>query len=292
MAGLALADFLLVTATHSSVLISAKTFGTCSKSITGIEPIANTEAKATPHSPKRTAGQHDETVPRPDPPHGRTGRPPVTSRAQILAAARQLIDRDGWEKLTIRGLAAEIGMGATTLYHHVRDKEDLLLLLLNEYVDQLPRPDLPGKPRDRIIAAAAAIHDALAAWPWAAEILTADGFVGLLGEPALWMVEAIVAGAIDDGCTPAQAVDIFRGIWYYTVGEILVRARSARRGADDERPWRDIDFSRFDASRLPRLAALGDQWPALASRDTYPQGLRAFVDGLLAQARQAGPPSG
>ena len=252
------------------------------------QPLANTEATATPVLPKRMTGQHDGTVPRPSPPHGRTGRPPVTSRAQILAAARQLIDRDGWEKLTIRRLAAETGIGATTLYHHVRDKDDLLLLLLNEYVDQIPHPDLPSKPRDRIIAAAAAMHDALAAWPWAAEILTADGFVGLLGEPALWMVETIVAGALDYGCTPLQAVDAFRGIWYYTVGEILVRAHSARRRAD-ERPWRDIDFSNFDPSRLPRLAALGDQWPVLASRDTYPQGLRAFVDGLLAQARPAAP---
>ena len=240
-------------------------------------------AKAALVSPNVRAGQHDGTVPRPTTAHGRTGRPPVTSRAEILAAARQLIDRDGWEKLTIRRLAAETGIGATTLYHHVRDKNDLLLLLLNEYVEQVPRPDLPSKPRDRIIAAAAAMHETLAAWPWAAEILTTDGFVGLLGEPALWMVETIVAGALDCGCTPVQAVDLFRGIWYYTVGEILVRAYTARRRVD-ERPWRDIDFSSFDASRLPHLAALGGQWPMLAARDTYPQGLRAFVDGLLAQA--------
>jgi len=211
------------------------------------------------------------------------GRPPVTSRAEILAAARRLIDRDGWEKLTIRGLATETGIGATTLYHHVRDKDALLLLLLNEYVEQLPRPELPAEPRDRVIAAAAAQHDALAAWPWAADVLTADGFVGLLGEPTLWMVEAIVAGAVDYGCTPEQAVDVFRSLWYFTVGEILVRANTARRRASG-RIWRDIDFSSFDRSRLPHLAALGDRWPTLAARDIYPRGLSAFVDGLLAQA--------
>ena len=47
-------------------------------------------------------------MPQPKTAAGRTGRPPVTSRAEILAAARQLIDRDGWEKLTIRRLAAEL----------------------------------------------------------------------------------------------------------------------------------------------------------------------------------------
>jgi AcrR family transcriptional regulator len=223
-------------------------------------------------------------VPRPITPPGRTGRPPVTSRTQILAAARRLIDQDGWEKLTIRRLAAELGIGPTTLYHHVRDKQDLLLLLINEYAEQAPKPDLPAEPRERVIAAATALHDGLAAWPWAAEVLTADGFVGLLGESALGLVEAIVAGAIDCGRTPDQAVDLFRGIWYYTVGEILVRTYSDRRRADGKRPsYRDMDFGNFDASKVPSLAAIGDRWPALAARDTYSQGLRAFVDGLLAQ---------
>jgi hypothetical protein len=154
-------------------------------------------------------------------------------------------------------------------------------------VEQLPRPELPPGPRDRIIAAATAQHAALAAWPWAADVLTTDGFVGLLGEPALWMVEAIVAAAIDYGCTPEQAVDVFRSLWYYTVGEILVRAHTSRRRASG-RIWRDIDFSNFDRSRLPHLAGLGDQWPTLAARDIYPQGLHAFVDGLLAQVAGSG----
>jgi hypothetical protein len=38
-----------------------------------------------------------------------------------------------------------------------------------------------------------------------------------------------------------------------------------------------------DISRLPHVAAIGDQWPALTARDIYPQALQAFVDGLLTQ---------
>jgi AcrR family transcriptional regulator len=219
---------------------------------------------------------------------GRTGRPPVTSRAEILDAARRLIDRDGWEKLTVRRLAGEIGIGATTLYHHVRDKQDLLLLLLNEYAVQIPEPDLAVAPRKRILLAATAMHDALAEWPWAAEALTADGFLGVLDESALWMVETILAGAVEEGCTPAQAVDVFRNIWYLTAGEILVRVHSDRERADGKRPpYGEIDFSRFDPARLPRLAAIGDRWPELAARDTYPEALAALVDGMLAGGEPA-----
>jgi AcrR family transcriptional regulator len=225
------------------------------------------------------------TVPRSTSAAGRTGRPPVTSRAEILAAARRLIERDGWEKLTVRGLAAELGIGATTLYHHVRDRQDLLIQLLNEHADQTLPAELTGEPRDRIVAAGIAMHDSLAAWPWAAEVLTVDGLLGRLGDSVLRMVETVVAGAVEHGCTPEQGVELFRSIWYYTVGEILVRARSEREWARDGRST-DLEtfFGDLDPSKLPTLAAVGNQWPTLAAQDAYSAALEAFVDGLLARA--------
>ena len=225
-------------------------------------------------------------MPRPKAPHGRTGRPPVTSREQILAAARRIIERDGFEKLTIRRLAAELGIGPTTLYHHVRDREDLLIQMLNEQADQSMRADLPDDPRERIVTAAVAIHDGLASWPWAAEILTTDGFLGRLGEPAIRPVEAVLDGAIAYGCTSEQAVDLFRNLWYFTVGEILVRTHSKQRRPGIEPPAvSDTFFSaNVDMTWLPRLAEIGDEWPMIAARDTFAPALRAFVDGLLAQA--------
>ncbi|MFH8496295.1 hypothetical protein [Streptomyces coeruleorubidus] len=71
-----------------------------------------------------------------------------------------------------------------------------------------------------------------------------------------------------------------RYIWYYTVGEVLVRAHSARR-RDEGRPFAYRDD--LDPSHVPHLAAIGVRWAALAARDIYPEGLRTFVDGLLAQ---------
>lgn len=219
---------------------------------------------------------------------GRTGRPPVTSRGQILNAARRIIDRDGSSKLTFRRLAAEIGVGTTTLYHHIGDREDLLVQLLNEHLDRTLRLDLPSDPRRRILAATCAIHGSLAAWPWAAEMLMLDGFLGRLGKPALAAVESIVAGAIDCGCTHEQAVGVFRSVWYYTVGEILVRSRSARHGSGAPKagPTGGEPFfgDGLDALDFPALASLGDRWPELSSLDTYASRLEALVDGLLTQA--------
>jgi AcrR family transcriptional regulator len=207
------------------------------------------------------------------------GRPPRTSRGDILVAARELIERDGWEQLTIRRLATAIGTSPATVYYHVRDKDDLLIQLLNHYAEQIPRPDLPADPRERIVLAATLIHDGLAALPWITEIITADD---LLGESVLWLVETMVAGAIDAGADPAAAVHLYREIWYYTAGEILVRTRRARRHAKLDRPaYRDEAFARLDAETYPQLAALAGRWSALTSEDTYAQGLHALIDGAL-----------
>ncbi|CAI7974338.1 TetR/AcrR family transcriptional regulator, tetracycline repressor protein [Frankia sp. Hr75.2] len=216
------------------------------------------------------------------------GRPPRTSRADIIAAARRLIDRDGWEKLTMRRLAAEAGTASTTLYHHVRDKDDLLTQLLDDYAEQMPRPAMPADPRERIITAATVIRETLAAWPWVVGVLIQDDQVG---RAALWMVETLLAGAIECGCTPEQAVDLYRSIWYYTAGEILVRANRDQQRAEKRGPARRDDLIRgADATELPHLAALAERWASLASRDTYSLGLRNLVDGFLRNLPDRGEP--
>jgi AcrR family transcriptional regulator len=228
-------------------------------------------------------------VPGPDSSRGRTGRPPRTSRSEILEAARLIIHRDGWQKLTVRRLAAELGLSPMTIYHHVEDRGDLLVQLVNDHVAGLPRAELPHDPRERIIAAGLALHDALAAEPWIAEVLTTDGFLSRLGEAAIWMVEAIVAGATEHGCTPEQSILLFRNVWYYTVGEILVRANTRSRRADagalgDIFTKPDPSISDHDPALLPALASVADKWVTVSTEDTFADGLEAFVDGLLDQA--------
>ncbi|MET9027592.1 TetR/AcrR family transcriptional regulator [Nocardia sp. NPDC004168] len=211
----------------------------------------------------------------------RTGRPARISRAEILAAANSVIEAEGVAKLTMRRLAAELGCTPMALYHHVRDKEDLLRLLLNEYADQVAWPDLPEEPRERVRVAARAMHDVLAARPWIVEILTADD---LLGVSALWVSESIVDGFVAGGLPLDRAAQAYRVIWHYTAGDLIVRARSARRAAEDRPTFRAQVFADLDADSFPRLAALGSDYLSLAAQDTYDLGLGALIDGLLRSA--------
>ncbi|MFZ3561868.1 TetR/AcrR family transcriptional regulator C-terminal domain-containing protein [Streptomyces sp. BH055] len=179
----------------------------------------------------------------------------------------------------MRRLAAEVGSTPMALYHHVRDKEELLVLLLDDYAARaLSRPELPTLPRERVVVAAAAIHEALANCPWIVEVLTADD---LMSTSALWFVEQIVDGLVECGLSLDEAVHGYRAIWYYTAGEIVVRTTAARRRTDDDRAtYREKVFADLDASELPRLAQAADRWTPLTAKDTYEAGLRALVDGL------------
>ncbi|MGD6747583.1 TetR/AcrR family transcriptional regulator [Streptomyces sp. BH106] len=215
----------------------------------------------------------------PSTPRKTPGRPPRISRDEIIGTARRIVTEEGVRKLTMRRLAGEIGSTPMALYHHVRDKEELLVLLLDDYAARaLTRPELPARPRERVVVAAAAIHEALAACPWIVEVLTADD---LMSMSALWFVEQIVDGLVECGLSLDQAVHGYRAIWYYTAGEIVIRTTAARRRADDDRTtYREQVFADLDPSELPRLAQAADLWAPLTAKDTYKDGLRALVDGL------------
>ncbi|NCD21284.1 MAG: TetR family transcriptional regulator, partial [Actinobacteria bacterium] len=53
------------------------------------------------------------------------GREPLT-RERVLAGALRLADEIGAEALTIRRLAAALGVKPMTIYHHVPGKEQIL----------------------------------------------------------------------------------------------------------------------------------------------------------------------
>lgn len=221
----------------------------------------------------------DGLMPKPSP-APRSGRPPKISRSAILAAADRVIEADGVDKLTMRRLATELGCTPMAVYHHVRDKEELLRLLLNDYADRVQRPELADDPRERIIGAAIAMHQVLSARPWVVEVITADD---LFGVSALWFAESIVAGGVAAGLGLDQAARVYRTIWCYTAGDIIVGTRSARRAAESRPTFREQVFAELDEDALPHLAELGPRWITVTNADTYAHGLRSLVTGLLTE---------
>lgn len=58
-------------------------------------------------------------------------------RAQISEAAGKLISKHGSENLTIKGIAAEVGISEAAIYRHFRSKKDVLMLLADNVGETL-----------------------------------------------------------------------------------------------------------------------------------------------------------
>src|ERR1700689_2176452 len=73
----------------------------------------------------------------------------AVSRDDIVAAGLALLDETGLEGLTLRRLAERLGIRAPTLYWHVRDKRELLDLMVSVIMDEALadwREPHPGQP--------------------------------------------------------------------------------------------------------------------------------------------------
>ncbi len=53
-------------------------------------------------------------------------------RAQVLEAAQQLFQEQGYQETSLGDVAAAVGVGRTTLYEYFSDKDDLLATLVEE----------------------------------------------------------------------------------------------------------------------------------------------------------------
>jgi TetR/AcrR family tetracycline transcriptional repressor len=72
-------------------------------------------------------------------------RRPGLTRADVLAAAARILERDGYDALTTRNLAAELGVKSASLYWHFRTKEELEDLLADEMLADF---NVDGPSRD------------------------------------------------------------------------------------------------------------------------------------------------
>jgi AcrR family transcriptional regulator len=167
------------------------------------------------------------------------------------------------------------------LYRHVRDKDQLLVLLLDELAAEVARPRLPREPRPRLDKACRTMRDSLAVHPWIVDVL-AQG--DLIAPSILWLMEEIVAGFVGCGLTHAQAAEAYRAVWQFTVGDLMVRRGVERIAALGRPPYVLEVLLGVDPDKLPTLAALAPFWAGARGKDSYDTGLGALLDGLIAKA--------
>ncbi len=88
--------------------------------------------------------------------------PERTSRDQIVAAGRRLLESGGLDALTMQGVAESVGVRAPSLYKRVQNRDELLRLVAEATVDDLAtRLDAvtsPAGPQAELVALAAEVR--------------------------------------------------------------------------------------------------------------------------------------
>jgi AcrR family transcriptional regulator len=101
------------------------------------------------------------------PERGARGPAPARSRAEIAAAAIALADAEGLAGVSMRRVAAVLGVGTMSLYNYVPGKEQLVDLMLDAVAGEWELPGQPsGNPRADLAGFAREGVAAMRRHPW------------------------------------------------------------------------------------------------------------------------------
>jgi TetR/AcrR family tetracycline transcriptional repressor len=98
----------------------------------GDEEPFGSDASGAPQPPWRSVPKRGRTAPRPQ-----------LSRDVVVSAALKVVETEGGDALTMRRVADEIGVSASSLYGYIANKEELVQLVLEQIMTEIPLP-APG----------------------------------------------------------------------------------------------------------------------------------------------------
>ncbi|HUR23617.1 MAG TPA: TetR/AcrR family transcriptional regulator [Acidimicrobiales bacterium] len=215
-------------------------------------------------------------------------RPPLTRR-RIVMAGLALVESEGLEALTMRRLAATLGVTPMSLYNHVADKGELIDVMLDYVIGDIVKAcaEDQGTWEERLRALVWRNYHLWRQHPGLARIYT-EGVT--MGPNGMAQVEYALGVLREAGFNDEDAADAFYVLWHYQVSSVLVaRARpvdaAMRTGrSDGTRESRiRLYFSALPMSEIPNVVALAGHLDG----GNFEFGLDIILSGL--RARLAGP---
>ena len=223
----------------------------------------------------------------------------VLNRDDILRSAIELLDLDGYDQLSLRKLATRLGSGATSVYWHVKNKEELLSLVINEVLGEIELPD-PEKTTWRRGAErfTRSLREVLNQHPWLSAAMRNDLS---MGPNAARMLDRLLA-ILELGGFSGEEADRAAGtlIWYVmgVSGSDASTREFYRRHHDARQLMIDLSIAqRPVVEPYPRLlerydAGLAELQTGTGDADDDPDdepfeyGLETILDGLESRRRR------
>jgi AcrR family transcriptional regulator len=161
------------------------------------------------------------------------------TRAAILRAAVTLADREGLKAVSMRRLAAGLGVEAMTLYHHIPNKDDLLDGMVEQVVSTVIPPRWEDVPWDEGLRGyGRALRATLLSHPNLVPLLTSRPAVTPLNLRAM---ENALGALCSAGFTPGRALDVMYSLAGFVVGHVALATAAVPADGGHTAPGIDPD---------------------------------------------------
>jgi AcrR family transcriptional regulator len=206
---------------------------------------------------------------------------PGLSRESLVRAAVALLDAEGLERVSMRRVAAELGVTVGALYWYVATKDELLELALDDVLGEAWAQDDPGEWRGAFAAHAARMRQVLLRHPWALPLLSR---LPNIGPNAVALADAALGIAARAGFPDPPAV--VASVHDQVVGAVLAQAgmRNAAAAGGDDRLWAYLAAAAegHPAAASAIRAGTGDDIATRSDR-RFAFSLGCLLDGLAAR---------
>jgi AcrR family transcriptional regulator len=176
-------------------------------------------------------------------------RAPLT-RERIVDAATSLLDEHGTDGLTMRRLAQRLAVTSTALYWHVKTKEDVLDLAVDQIFGEVPLPDAGDDWRDDVRTLTREWRAVMLRHPWTTSLIGRP----MLGPNVLARTEFLQAALVRGGFIGVQLAAATRMLANYVIGAALTEAT-----------WHQSEDPETRAAARRHVAASPSAYPTLVA---------------------------
>jgi TetR/AcrR family transcriptional regulator, tetracycline repressor protein len=203
------------------------------------------------------------------------------NRDVIAQAGLRLLDATGIEGITMRALAAELGVQAPTLYWHVKSKRDIfraMAVAITRDASALVTAADRGAPwQDRLISWARALRRSILSHRDGARV-----FAGTFApEPATFDVtESALQALRDAGLSVADAAQRTILLRHFIVGFCIEEQELAQLRVGQDQARRDELKTAADPARFPLTAQALPGMLNTAAEDRFELGVQLMLSGI------------
>jgi AcrR family transcriptional regulator len=215
--------------------------------------------------------------------HGRATTKPRErlTRDRIVEAALHVMDTEGLDAVSMRRVAREVGVEAMSLYHHVRDKDDLLRSICDRAMAGFDFPREEGAWDERVRAGAHAWRRLLQAHPDLMRLFALTHGPDPHSADSLRPTEFALRLIRDAGLSDRDTVQAFHVFGGYIQGFVMMEGGSIKSG-DREDALAAVDALEAGVSpeTFPVLSAVGRYFAECDADEQFEFGLDLLIRGL------------